>query len=83
MPGPRWLSRLVRLALSKLALKMKGMPRASARSRRLEAMKWLCSRLSMTQGPAMRKKLWSVKGRAKSMATSAPSLDGSLVPRGD
>ena len=48
-PGPRYPDRLLRLALSKEALKMKGPAMRAMAS----AMKWTCSSLSMTQGPAM------------------------------
>src|SRR4051812_24670002 len=48
-PGPRYASTLVRLALSKEALKTNS-PTAWRMPR---AMRWTCSSLSMTQGPAI------------------------------
>src|SRR5512145_2192135 len=55
-PGPRYEPRLERLALSKLALKTSAIPRSEVISaRRVAIFKgWVA--LSMTQGPAMRKK---------------------------
>src|SRR5262249_34283672 len=50
-PGPRYAPALVRLALSKLALKTKPSPTASRMPR---AMRWMCSSVSMTHGPAIR-----------------------------
>src|SRR5260370_36568428 len=49
-PGPRYPAALVRFALSKEALKTK-LPTARPID---SAMKWTCSSLAMTQGPAIR-----------------------------
>jgi hypothetical protein len=54
-PGPRKLVPEVRLALSKLDLKMKGMPSAEVISLSLPAVSICSSSDSITQGPAMRK----------------------------
>ena len=48
-PGPRYAPALVRFALSKLALKTNS-PTASRMPR---AMRWTCSSLSITHGPAI------------------------------
>ena len=54
-PGPRKLAREERLALSKEALKMKGMPSAAVISFRRPATSITRASLSMTQGPAIKK----------------------------
>jgi len=56
MPGPRNVAPLERLALSKLLLKMKGMPRLDVISFRVPAVSICNCSDSITQGPAMRKK---------------------------
>src|SRR5207249_12028447 len=57
-PGPRNDLIDVRLALSYEALKSNGTRQADVIFFSSEAMKITCSRLSTTQGPAMRKRSW-------------------------
>ena len=56
MPGPRKLVREERFALSKDALKTNGMPSVAVMSRSRPATSTTSASLSITQGPAMRKK---------------------------
>ena len=58
-PGPRKVVPLLRLALSKLLLKMKGMPRLPVISFSWPATSICNCSDSITQGPAIRKKGWS------------------------
>ncbi len=66
MPGPRKLAREERLALSKEALNMKGMPSAPVISFSRPATSSTSASLSMTQGPAIRK-----NGRSGPTSTEA------------
>ena len=59
IPGPRKLDIEVRLALSKLDLKMKGMPSSPVISFNVAAVSTCSCSLSTTQGPAIRKNGWS------------------------
>src|SRR3954453_8799600 len=58
-PGPRKLLSLLRLALSKLDLKMNNMPSLSVMALSRSAVRSCSSWLSTTHGPAMRNKGWS------------------------
>src|ERR1017187_1209919 len=69
-PGPRYASPLVRFALSKDALKTNS-PTASRMPR---AMRWTCSSLSMTHGPAISTSGRPCPNRSNSIATRVAYL---------
>ena len=73
-PRPRKLAAEERLALSKEALKMNGMPRAAVMSRSRSATSRTSASLSTTQGPAIKK-----NGRS-GPTSNAPSLMQSRGP---
>src|ERR1039457_4681560 len=69
-PGPRYAEPLVRLALSNDALKTNS-PTASRMPR---AMRWTCSSLSMTHGPAISTSGRPCPNRSNSIATRVAYL---------
>src|ERR1017187_8470578 len=69
-PGPRYAEPLVRLALSNEALKTNS-PTASRIPR---AIRWTCSSLSMTHGPAMSTRGRPCPNRSNSIATRVTYL---------
>ena len=79
MPGPRKLVPEERLALSKLLLKMKGMPSAEVISFSVPAVSICSCSDSTTQGPAIRKKGWSSPTSNPQSFMQPPPCSASLL----
>ena len=80
MPGPRKLVPEERLALSKLLLKMKGMPSAEVISLSVPAVSICSCSDSTTQGPAIRKKGWS-SPTVETTELHATTFSATALPR--